>query len=114
MVGYLIRGVDFIRRCNFNNLNILPTATNLTGVDLRDCKLSRYLKYIIFEFAVCLRRREREVYEEYLSEDRLELLLQDKSYLENEFNKFLIESHFANKEEFCLELGKRDSVDLWR
>lgn len=48
LIGYLIRGVDCIRKCNFNDLNILPTLKNLTPVDLSDCKLSRYLKYIIF------------------------------------------------------------------
>ncbi len=48
MVGYLIRGVDCIRKCNFSDLNIQPTTRNVTSVDLTDCKLSRYLKYLVF------------------------------------------------------------------
>lgn len=82
MIGYLSASVDSIRKCNFNNLNILPTGpNNFARIDLSDCKISRYLKYLIFEFAVSLRRREREVYEEYLSEDRLILLSSDMSFL---------------------------------
>lgn len=92
-----MRGIESIRKCNFNELNILPTLRNVTPVEISDCKLSRYLKYIAFEFAVALRSREREVYEPYLNEDQLDNLSRDKSFFENEFNKFLIESNFQNK-----------------
>ena len=50
---------------------IASGPNNFARIDLSDCKISRYLKYLIFEFAVSLRKRESEVYEGYLSEDRL-------------------------------------------
>lgn len=40
-------------------------------------------------------------YEEYLTEEVLQRVKEDRSYLTNEFNKFLIESSFANKAEFA-------------
>jgi hypothetical protein len=64
-------------------MNISPTTTNIANVDLRDCRLSRYLKYIIYEFAVTLRKQERQVYELYFDEETQESLSKDKSYLEN-------------------------------
>lgn len=44
----------------------------------------------------------------------MEDLKRDRSYLTNEFNKFLIECSFPNKEQFAVALGALDPLELWR
>ncbi len=60
-----------------------------------------------------MRKKQIERYQAYLDEDQLENLLKDISYLNNEFNKFLIESSFANKEKFSEYLEDIDRLTLW-
>lgn len=66
VLGLLLRGIDYIRRSNFCELNLTPVGKNVTAVLLTDCKLSRYLKYLAFEFSQAVRKRQKEKYQEYL------------------------------------------------
>jgi hypothetical protein len=113
-LGFLLRGIDHIRRSNFCDLNLAAVGKNITGLDLSDCKLSRYLKYLAFEFAQAVRKRQEERYSEYLEEGVREDLRKDRSFLSTEFNKFLIECAFAKKAEFAEALEQLQSLDLWR
>ena len=55
---------------------------------------------------------QRQVYQPFLTEEQQERLSQDQSFLENEFNKFLIESVFKNKGEFGVELGRMEKIEV--
>ncbi len=110
VLGLLLRGVDYIRRSNFCDLNLMAVGKNVGRVDLSDCKLSRYLKYLAFEFALAVQKRQEMRYGEYLAEDVVEGLKEDRSFLNNEYNKFLIESSFARKAEFAEALSQLDPV----
>jgi hypothetical protein len=48
VIGFLLRGIDFIRRSNYCDLNLTPVGKNVANLDLSDCKVSRYLKYLSF------------------------------------------------------------------
>ena len=82
-------------------MNLLNVGKNITNIDLSDCKQSRYLKYLAFEFSQAVRKRQQERYADLLADDVRENLEKDRSYLNNEFNKFLIESSFTKKAEFA-------------
>ena len=49
-------------------MNIKAVEKNFLGIDLTSCKVSRFLKYIIYEFAITLIKNYRKRYEEYLEE----------------------------------------------
>lgn len=68
VLGFLLRGIDYIRKSNYSDLNIIAVGKNVTSTNLSDCKISRYLKYLAFEFAQAVRKRQEERYQEYLEE----------------------------------------------
>lgn len=69
MIGFLRRGVDYIRKSNFNQLNVISMKENFLKVDLSDCMVSRYLKYLILEFVLAVVKKLKEKYQTHLDED---------------------------------------------
>jgi hypothetical protein len=39
-------------------MNLLNVGKNITNIDLSDCKQSRYLKYLAYEFSQAVRKRQ--------------------------------------------------------
>lgn len=68
VLGFLIRGINYIRKSNFADLNVTPVKQSFLNIDLKDCMFSRYLKYLIFEFSIAVRKRFKERYEFYIEE----------------------------------------------
>lgn len=62
-LGLLLRGIDYIRRSNFCDLNLVSVGKNVTEVNLEGCKVSRYLKYLAYEFSQAVRKKQEERYQ---------------------------------------------------
>jgi hypothetical protein len=66
VIGLLRRGVEYIRKRNFNSLNLREIKTNFLNVDLGECKVSRFIKYLVYEYIVAVLKRFKERYEPYI------------------------------------------------
>ena len=69
VVRLLINSIDLFRKTNFNSWNIKPVEKNFLGIELTSCKISRFIKYLIYEFALTILIHFRKKYEEYLEEN---------------------------------------------
>lgn len=68
----LCNSIDLFRKINFHDLNITSLEKNFIGIDLSTCKVSRFIKYLIYEFCIAVLKQFRNRYEGYLEERFLE------------------------------------------
>ena len=68
VISLLLNSIDLFRKTNFCNLNIRPVEKNFLGIDLSSCKISRFIKYLIYEFAIASLKHFRSRYQNYLNE----------------------------------------------
>jgi len=62
VIGLLRRGVEYIRKSNFNSLNVKDVQINFLNIDLGECKVSRFIKYLVYEYVVAVLKRFKERY----------------------------------------------------
>lgn len=109
VISLLVNSIDLMRKINFNCLNINPVQKNFFGIDLTDCKISRFIKYLIFEFSISVLKQFKKRYECYLEESKEEEISGNQEYLQKEFYKFLIECDFENKDLLAQQINNRQS-----
>ena len=71
VIGLLRRGVEYIRKSNFNSLNVKDVQINFLNIDLGECKVSRFIKYLVYEYVVAVLKRFKERYQPYIDFDSL-------------------------------------------
>jgi hypothetical protein len=59
VIGLLRRGIEYIRKSNFHSLNVKDIKSNFLNIDLGECKISRFIKYLVYEYVVAVLKRFR-------------------------------------------------------